>query len=100
MDTHIVARRRWWALTSVAAAQFIAVADAFIVNIAIPSIRADLHAGAAEIEAVIAVYQIAYAALLITGGRLGDILGRKPCSSSAYSASRWHRCGAALQDPR
>jgi MFS family permease len=78
MDTHIVARRRWWALTSVAAAQFIAVADAFIVNIAIPSIRADLHAGAAEIEAVIAVYQIAYAALLITGGRLGDILGRKP----------------------
>jgi hypothetical protein len=56
MDTHIVARRRWWALTSVAAAQFIAVADAFIVNIAIPSIRADLHAGAAEIEAVIAVY--------------------------------------------
>jgi MFS family permease len=78
MDTQIVTPRRWWALASVAAAQFIAVADAFIVNVAIPSIRADLHAGAAEIEAVIAVYQIAYAALLITGGRLGDILGRKP----------------------
>ena len=78
MDTHIVAHRRWWALATVAAAQFIAVADAFIVNIAIPSIRADLHAGAAEVEAVIAVYQIAYAALLITGGRLGDLLGRKP----------------------
>jgi MFS family permease len=77
MDTHIVAPRRWWALASVAAAQFIAVADAFIVNVAIPSIRADLHAGAADIEAVIAVYQIAYAALLIIGGRLGDILGRK-----------------------
>jgi predicted MFS family arabinose efflux permease len=69
--------RRWWALTSVAAAQFLAVADAFIVNVAIPSIRADLHAGAAEIQAVIAVYQIAYAALVITGGRLGDIVGRK-----------------------
>ena len=41
------------------------------------SIRADLHAGAAEIQAVIAVYQIAYAALVITGGRLGDIVGRK-----------------------
>jgi len=50
MDTHIVTPRRWWALASVAAAQFIAVADAFIVNVAIPSIRADLHAGAAEIE--------------------------------------------------
>jgi MFS family permease len=69
--------RRWWALASVAAAQFLAVADAFIVNVAIPSIRADLHAGAAEIQAVIAVYQIAYAALVITGGRLGDIAGRK-----------------------
>jgi MFS family permease len=81
MDTQTqsgpVPTRRWWALSSVAAAQFLAVADAFIVNVAIPSIRADLHAGAAEIQAVIAVYQIAYAALVITGGRLGDIVGRK-----------------------
>ncbi len=69
--------RRWWALASVAAAQFLAVVDAFIVNVAIPSIRADLHADAAEIQAVVAVYQIAYAALVITGGRLGDIVGRK-----------------------
>ena len=79
MDTHRIAApaRRWWALASVAAAQFLAVVDAFIVNVAIPSIRADLHADAAEIQAVVAVYQIAYAALVITGGRLGDIVGRK-----------------------
>ena len=69
--------RRWWALASVAAAQFIAVADAFIVNVALPSIRVDLSANAGEIEAIVAVYQIAYAALMITGGRLGDIVGRK-----------------------
>jgi MFS family permease len=69
--------RRWWALASVASAQFIAVVDAFIVNVAIPSIRADLHAASAEIQAVIAIYQIAYASLVITGGRLGDIIGRK-----------------------
>ena len=81
MDTQTpidkVPARRWWALASVASAQFLAVVDAFIVNVAIPSIRIDLHAGAAEIQAVIAVYQIAYAALVITGGRLGDIVGRK-----------------------
>jgi MFS family permease len=69
--------RRWCALATVSAAQFLAVVDAFIVNVAIPSIRADLHADAAEIQAVVAVYQIAYAALVITGGRLGDIVGRK-----------------------
>ena len=97
VDNHIVVPRRWWALASVTAAQFIAVADAFIVNVAIPSIRADLHAGTAEIEAVIAVYQIACAALLITGGRLGDILGRKPVFIigvvSFTLASLW--CGLA-----
>jgi predicted MFS family arabinose efflux permease len=78
-QTHPLAgpARRWWALATVAAAQFLAVVDAFIVNVAVPSIRTDLHAGAAEIQAVIAVYQIAYAALVITGGRLGDIIGRK-----------------------
>jgi MFS family permease len=72
-----VAARRWWVLASVAAAQFLAVVDAFIVNVALPSIRAGLNADAAEIQAVVAVYQIAYAALVITGGRLGDIAGRK-----------------------
>jgi EmrB/QacA subfamily drug resistance transporter len=78
MPTHIwLPSRRWWALASVASAQFLAVVDAFIVNVALPSIRRDLDAGAAEIQAVVAVYQIAYAALLITGGRLGDIVGRK-----------------------
>jgi EmrB/QacA subfamily drug resistance transporter len=81
MDTqshsNAVPTRRWWALASVAAAQFLAVVDTFVVNVAVPSIRIDLHADAAEIQAVVAVYQIAYAALVITGGRLGDIVGRR-----------------------
>jgi MFS family permease len=72
-----VPARRWWALASVAAAQVLAVADACVVNVAVPSIRAGLHADAAEIQAVVAVYQIAYAVLAITGGRTGDIVGRK-----------------------
>src|SRR6516225_8518880 len=69
--------RRWWALTVMVAAQFIYVLDAFIVNVAVPAIRADLRASPAEIEAVIAVYQVAYASVVITGGRLGDIFGQK-----------------------
>jgi EmrB/QacA subfamily drug resistance transporter len=99
MDTF--PNRRWYALATVAAAQFLAVADAFIVNVAIPSIRADLHASGAEIQAIIAVYQIAYAALVITGGRLGDIFGRKRIFITGVigftMASLW--CGMALGAP-
>src|SRR6516164_8924994 len=69
--------RRWWALAVMVAAQFIYVLDAFIVNVAMPAIRADLRASPAEIEAVISVYQVAYASVVITGGRLGDIFGQK-----------------------
>ena len=68
---------RWWVLWTMVAAQFMFVVDAFIVNVAIPTIRADLHASPAQINAVIAAYLIAYASLVIVGGRLGDIYGAK-----------------------
>lgn len=69
--------RRWWVLAIVVAAQFMFGVDAFIVNVAIPTIAVDLHATPAQIESVIAIYLIAYATLVITGGRLGDIHGTK-----------------------
>jgi EmrB/QacA subfamily drug resistance transporter len=69
--------RRWLVLAVVVAAQFMYVVDIFIVNVAIPSIRADLNASPAQIESVIAIYQIAYASLVITGGRLGDMYGAR-----------------------
>ena len=71
------ARRRWLVLGVVVAAQFMFVVDAFITNVALPTIRDDLRASSGEMEAIIAVYQIAYAAAVITGGRLGDIFGRR-----------------------
>ena len=46
--------RRWWVLAILVAAQFMYVVDTFIVNVAIPSIRADLQASTAQIEGVIA----------------------------------------------
>jgi EmrB/QacA subfamily drug resistance transporter len=51
--------------------------DVTIVNVAIPSILKDLHAAYAQIEWIVAAYVLGFAALLITGGRLGDIFGRK-----------------------
>jgi MFS family permease len=69
--------RRYLCLAVVVAAQFMFVVDAFVVNVAIPSIRADLTMSEAGIEAVIALYQIAFATLVITGGRLGDLHGRR-----------------------
>ncbi|HEX3996468.1 MAG TPA: MFS transporter, partial [Acetobacteraceae bacterium] len=69
--------RRYLCLTIVVAAQFMFVVDAFIVNVAIPSIRADLTMSEAGIEAVVALYQIAFATLVIIGGRLGDLRGRR-----------------------
>ena len=69
--------RRWWVLAIVVAAQFMFGVDAFIVNVAIPTIAVELHTSSAQIEAVIAIYLIAYATLVVTGGRLGDIYGAK-----------------------
>lgn len=67
----------WWILCVVVLAQFMFVVDVFIVNIAIPAIQLDLHASSGQIQLALAAYQLAYAVFLITGGRLGDIFGRK-----------------------
>jgi EmrB/QacA subfamily drug resistance transporter len=69
--------RRWKALAVVLIATFMILLDISIVNVAIPSIQRDLGATYAEIQWVLAGYQLAYAVVLITGGRLGDIFGRK-----------------------
>jgi MFS family permease len=95
------ASRRWWVLATVVAAQFMFGVDAFIVNVAIPTIAAELHASAAQIEAVIAVYLIAYATLVVTGGRLGDIYGARNVFISGVAGftvtSLW--CGLAQSGP-
>src|SRR6202047_2180254 len=69
--------RRWWVLAIVVAAQFMFGGHAFLVKVATPTIAAELPASPAQSEAVIAIYLIAYATLVVTGGRLGDIHGTK-----------------------
>lgn len=69
--------RRWAALAILLVAAFMDLLDTSIVNVAIPSIRGDIHASYSEIQWVVAGYLLAFAVGLITGGRLGDIAGRK-----------------------
>jgi MFS family permease len=68
---------RWLALTIMLIGPFLGVIDFFIANIGIATIRTSLHANFGEIELVVAGYGLTYAVCLITGGRLGDIHGRK-----------------------
>jgi EmrB/QacA subfamily drug resistance transporter len=69
--------RRWLTLTILLLAAFMNLLDVSIVNIAIPSIQRDLHASYADVQWALAGYTLAYALVLITGGRLGDTFGRK-----------------------
>src|SRR6266702_4368851 len=71
------ARSLWAALAVVLTGQFMAVRDASVVNVAAPSIHASLHTSGAGLQLVIAGYVITYAVLLVTGARLGDILGHR-----------------------
>ncbi|HVS35807.1 MAG TPA: MFS transporter [Gemmataceae bacterium] len=69
--------RQWLTLAVVVTAAFLGTLDFFIINVALPAMQADLHASFAQVQLVIAAYGLAYAVCLITGGRLGDIVGRK-----------------------
>ncbi len=64
-------------LAVVLCAALMVVLDTFIVNVALPSIERELHASFAEVQLVSAGYTLAYAVLLVTGGRLGDLYGHK-----------------------
>ncbi|MDG6100795.1 MFS transporter [Dactylosporangium aurantiacum] len=71
-DRPPVARAGGALLATVLGGQFMAVLDVSIVNVAVPSIRVDLHATGAGLQLVVAGYAISYAVLLVTGARLGD----------------------------
>jgi MFS family permease len=64
-------------LTVLLLGQFMGVLDVSIVNVALPTMRADLHASGAGLQLIVAGYIISYAVLLITGARLGALLGHR-----------------------
>ena len=69
--------RRWRILAVLAVAQFMVVLDATIVNVALPSIRADLGFDATNLQWVVNAYTLLFGGFLLLGGRLGDLLGRR-----------------------
>ena len=69
--------RRWTALAVIVVAQFMVVLDIAIVNVALPSIRTDLHFSQESLQWVITAYAILFGGALLLGGRLADLLGRR-----------------------
>ena len=69
--------RKWWTLAAVAFGLFMIMLDNTVVNVALPSIERDLHISISQLEWIVTSYALVFAALLITGGKLADLLGRR-----------------------
>src|SRR5437667_8893402 len=70
-------RKRWIALAVIVAAQFMVILDVAIVNVALPSIKTDLHFSQENLQWVITAYAILFGGVLLLGGRLADLFGRR-----------------------
>jgi EmrB/QacA subfamily drug resistance transporter len=89
--------RKWWTLIAVSFGLFMIMLDNTVVNVALPSIRADLGISVSELEWVVNAYALTFGVLLLTGGKLADLIGRRRIYISGLviftAASLW--CGFA-----
>ncbi len=69
--------RRWWILAVLGIAQLMVILDSTIVNIALPTAQRDLHFSNADRQWIVTAYSLAFGSLLLLGGRIGDLVGRK-----------------------
>ena len=69
--------RRWWTLAAMCFALFMVMLDNTVVNVALPTIQNELHASISALEWTVNAYTLTFAVLLVTGGRLGDLFGRR-----------------------
>src|SRR5499425_700159 len=69
--------RRWWSLVAVSLATFMTYLDNNVTNVAIPTIERSLHLSLAGLEWVVSSYILVFAGLLLAGGRLADVYGRR-----------------------
>ena len=70
-------RRRWFVLAVTVTAQFMVIVDVAVVNVALPAIKNDLHFSQDSLQWVITAYSIMFGGMLLLGGRLADLLGRR-----------------------
>jgi MFS family permease len=70
--------KKWWTLAAVSLGLFMIMLDATVVNVALPAIRDSPHMELAGLEWVVAGYALTFAAFMLTGGKLADLLGRRP----------------------
>jgi EmrB/QacA subfamily drug resistance transporter len=75
--TAVAPSRRWWTLITVGLAQLMVVLDSTVVNIALPAAQADLGFSDGDRQWVVTAYSLAFGSLLLLGGRLSDLIGRK-----------------------
>jgi EmrB/QacA subfamily drug resistance transporter len=69
--------RKWWTLAAVSFGLFMIMLDNTVVNVALPTIQRDLGARLPELEWIVSGYALTFAALMLTGGKLADLLGRR-----------------------
>src|SRR6266567_2230557 len=69
--------RKWWTLAAVAFGLFMIMLDNTVVNVALPSIERSLHISISQLEWIVTAYALVFAALMITGGKLADLYGRR-----------------------
>src|SRR5919109_5612385 len=69
--------RKWWTLVAVSFGLFMIMLDNTVVNVALPSMQRSLHIGPSELEWVVVSYALTFATLMLTGGKLADLFGRR-----------------------
>src|SRR5215216_4877036 len=69
--------RKWWTLAAVSFGLFMIMLDNTVVNVALPTIQRELGAGLSGLEWIVSGYALTFAALMLTGGKLADLLGRR-----------------------
>jgi EmrB/QacA subfamily drug resistance transporter len=92
--------RRWWALAAMCLGLAMISLDTTVINVALPTIQRELNTGLSGLQWTVNAYTLTLAVLLVTGGRLGDLFGRKRCflTGVVIFAGASMVCGAAPSD--